>query len=346
MRILQIDKKTCLITLVPEIPDDLWHLERVIEKGDLVSGATDRKIKPREQGEKNLRVKLFLEIEVEKVDFHRETGNLRVTGAIRGGKPADLVEIGASHSIEIELGKNVKIKKKELKRFQMERLEKASAATKKGKVLLVVLDDERADLALLKEFELQKKGIIRSGKSGKQFESKSGIGNYFKEIVDRVKELKAEKVVFAGPGFTRESLKKWIDDRGEKGQFYFASTNSTGVTGLNELLKGSALDKITSEMQLVKETKLVERIFAEVGKNSGLVEYGVEQVSDAVGKGAVQQLLVADETMLENRASVEELMDKTEKMGGEVHLVSAGHEAGKKLVSIGGIAALLRFKIQ
>ena len=346
MRILNVDKKTCLITLVPEIADDLWHLERIIEKGDLVSGATDRKIKPREQGEKSLRVNLFLEIEVEKVDFHRETGNLRVTGAIRSGKPAELVEVGASHSIEIELGKNFNIKKKELKRFQMERLEKASAATKKGKILLVVLDDERADLALLKEFELQKKGTIWSGKSGKRFESESGIGNYFKEIVDRVKELKAEKVVFAGPGFTRESLKKWIDDKGEKGQFYFASTNSTGITGLNELLKGSALGKITSEMQLVKETKLVEKIFAEVGKNSGLVEYGVEQVSDAVGKGAVQQLLVADETMLENREIVEELMNKTEEMGGEVHLISAEHEAGKKLASIGGVATLLRFKIQ
>jgi protein pelota len=345
MRILKVDKKTCLISLVPEIPDDLWHLERVIEKGDLVSGATDRKIKPKEQGEKSLRVKLFLEIEVEKLDFHRETGNLRVTGIIKSGKPADLIEMGSSHSIEIDLGKNIKIKKKELKKFQIERLEKASAATKKGKVLLVVLDDERADLALLKEFEMQKKGTIRSGKSGKRFESESKIGTYFKEIFDRAKELKAEKIVFAGPGFTKDSLKKWLDDKGEKGQFYFAATNSIGVTGLNELLKGSALDKITSEMQLVKETKLVENIFAEVGKNSGLVEYGVEQVLDAVNKGAVQQLLVADKTLLENRESVEELMDKTEKMGGEVHLVSAEHEAGEKLASIGGIAALLRFKL-
>ena len=345
MRILKIDRKNRLLKVTPEIIDDLWHLERVIEKGDLVSGATDRKIKPKEQGEKHIRVKLFLVVEVEKVEFNNETGNLRVNGLIRDGKPADLIELGASHSIEIELGKTVSITKKEMKQFQIERLEKAAKATKQGNVLLVALDDERADLGLLKEFKLEEKGTIWSGKTGKRFESESKQGSYFKEIMDRVKELDAKKVVFAGPGFAKESLKKWIEEKGEKGSFYFAATNSTGITGLNELLKGNALGKMVQEMQLVKETRLVEKILEEIGKGSGLVEYGPKEVEKAIENGAVQELLVTDKLLLEKRDEIETLMNKAEKMKGEVHLIAAENEAGKKLSSLGEIAALLRFKI-
>jgi protein pelota len=346
MRILQIDKRNSIVKVVPEIADDLWHLERVLEKGDLVSGQTDRKVKAREEGEKPERVKLFLTVEAEKIDFHRETGNLRVTGIIREGKPAELAELGASHSIEIEPGKAVKIQKRELKGFQVERLEKAQEATRQGKLLLVALDDEQADFALLKEFELERKGTIRSGKTGKRFESESWQGNYFREIMERAKELKAEKVVFAGPGFTKENLKRWAEEKGEKGNFYFASTNNVGITGLNELVKGNAIEKIVKEMQLVKETRLVETLFEELGKGSGIAEYGFGEVKKAVEYGAVKALLVCDSLLLEKREESEEIMKKAEQMKGNVHLIDSKNEAGKKLLSLGGIAALLRFRIK
>ena len=56
MRVLKIDEVENFLHLVPEIEDDLWHLERIIEKHDLVSGLSDRKIKPKEAGEKPIRV--------------------------------------------------------------------------------------------------------------------------------------------------------------------------------------------------------------------------------------------------------------------------------------------------
>lgn len=346
MRILKIDRKNALLKLVPEVNDDLWHLERVLEKGDFVSGATDRKIKPRQEGEKQQRVNLFLTLEAEKIDFHKETGNLRVTGIIREGKPAELVELGASHSIEIELGKPITVKKKELMGFQIERLEKASRATSQGKLLLVVLDDEQADFAFLKEFALEGKGAIKSGKTGKRFETESSEEKYFKQIIDRVKELKADKIVFAGPGFTKDDLKKWLGGEGEKGNFYFTSTNSIGITGLNELVKGDALEKIAREMQLAKDMKLVDVLLAELGRDSGLAEYGLNEVKKAVEYGAVQELLLCDSFLLEKRNESEEFLKKTEQMKGNVHLIDSQNDAGKKLLSLGGIAALLRFRIK
>ncbi len=346
MRILKIDYKTKELKVVPEINDDLWHLERIIEPHDLVSGSTNRKIKPKEEGSKQIRVNLFLTIDVEKIDFRRETGNLRVTGNILEGKPAELIETGASHSIEIELGKELSIKKKELKKFQIERLEKAKKASTQGKVLLVVLDDEQADFALLKEFELERKGMLKSGKTGKMYETEPVRGNYFSDIIKRIEEAKPEKVVVAGPGFAKEKLHKLIDEKKPKGiQFFYGATNSTGITGLQELIKAKGFEKIIQEMQLVKETKIVESIFAELGKGSGLVEYGFEQVKNAVEVGAVKELLVVDTLMLDKRSEVEPLMEKTEQMKGEVHLIDAENDAGKKLESMGGIVAFLRYRL-
>jgi len=347
MRILKIDEVENFLHLVPEIEDDLWHLERIIEKHDLVSGLSDRKIKPKEAGEKAIRVKMSIELEVDSVEFHRFLGQLRVSGTIKSGKPVEFLEIGAQHSLEIALGKDVKIKKQNLKKFQIERIKKAAEATKKGKILLVVLDDEQVNFAILREFELEEKASLKSGKSGKQFKGEDMRGKYFTEILEKIIEIKPEKAIIAGPGFTKEEFQKFLEKKGKpKGmQFFFMATNSIGKTGLQELLKGNALEKVAKEMQLVKETGLVEKILAELGKNSGLVEYGSKEVEKAIEAGAVQMLVVADKFLLEKREEAEKMMQKAEKTGSEVHLVNAEHEAGKQLQNLGGIAAILRYKI-
>ena len=45
----------------------------------------------------------------------------------------------------------------------------------------------------------------------------------------------------------------------------------------------------------------------------------------------------------EERRSLEKLMNKVEGKGGQITIISTEHEAGMKLLSVGGIAALLRF---
>ncbi len=348
MRVLKIDRKENFLHLEPEIEDDLWHLERVIEEHDLVTGLTDRKIKGKEPGEKAQRIKLVVTLDVNGVEFHRFIGELRVSGKIVEGKPAEFLDFGSQQSLEIRLGKNVKIKKQSLKNFQVERIRKAAEATKKGNVLLLVLDDEQAGFAWLKEFELKELASIRSNRSGKQFKGEEVEGRYYRELLNKVKELRPEKLVVAGPGFAKEGFEKFLKEKGKPGdtEIFFASTNSVGKTGFQELLKGDSLNKMVQEMQLVKETRLVERILEEIGKNSGLAEYGLKEVEKAVETGAVDELLVADKFLLENRQKAEEIMKKTEKMNGAVHLINAEHEAGRHLMNWGGLAALLRFRIK
>jgi protein pelota len=47
----------------------------------------------------------------------------------------------------------------------------------------------------------------------------------------------------------------------------------------------------------------------------------------------------------EKRLALEDLLKEVEERGGEVTIISAEHEAGAKLLSLGGIAALLRFPL-
>ena len=65
--------------------------------------------------------------------------------------------------------------------------------------------------------------------------------------------------------------------------------------------------------------------------------------------GAVEKLVLADttlrETSDERRLLVEDLMKRVERKGGNIIIVSTEHEAGAKLIALGGIAALLRFAL-
>ncbi|MDD5148028.1 MAG: mRNA surveillance protein pelota [Candidatus ainarchaeum sp.] len=347
MKILSIDRKLKLLKVIPENADDLWHLEKVIEKGDLVSGSTDRKIKAKNVEQKAERVQLFVTIEIEKTDFQKFSGVLRAQGIVIEGKPEELVELKSHQTIEIELGKPVIIKKKELKNYQVERIEKAKKASQSENALLVVFDEENASFGLLKEFELEPRGIVRGASRGKRFAQDESVQKkYFEEIMRKCSEIKAASIVFAGPGFEKESLKKWLEEKGIKGNFLFANVNSTGITGLQELMKHDVLEKISKQRQIIAEAKLVEEVLAAIGKNTGFAEYGFEQVKKAVELGAAKELLVLDSLLLENREKTEPLMDAVEKNRGIVHIINAEQEPGEKLKGLGGIAAILKFKLQ
>ncbi|MBU0662153.1 mRNA surveillance protein pelota [Candidatus Micrarchaeota archaeon] len=313
MKILKIDGKNNSFEVVPESLDDLWHLERVLEKGDLVSGKSERKIKPRNEGEKAFRKDIFVEIEAEDIELHESSGQLRVNGIIVAGKPEEFVELKAHHALGIEPGYKIKVKKKILKKWQVDRLEQAKKASARGKILAVVLDDEGADFAILKDVGIERKGKIIAGGHGKQYAAEdsgkgsAGANKYFDEVLEKVRELKADKVVFAGPGFVKNNLEKYVKDRsvkGEKMQAFFEATNSVGITGINELIKGGKLDKIVQELQMAKEMQLVDKIGEEVSKDSGLAAYGIDEVKRDVEVGAVEVLLVGERLLLENRNNI------------------------------------------
>ncbi len=346
MRLLKVDERNAFFEVIPENTEDLWHLEKVIENGDVVSGSSTRKIKGKNEGEKAERIPIFVEVQAETVEFHEFSGQLRVNGLVVGGKPEDLIEIKSFHALEIEAGKKISVKKPALKKWQVERLEQAKKSGSRERLLAIVLDDEAAELAWVKETGFEVKARILSGKEGKQFGGGSDKKKYFEELTKKAMDLKPEKVLVAGPGFTKDELKKFVADKRLKLEASYESTNSVGETGLNELLREGKLDKVAQEVSLTRETRAVEEVLAHVGKGDGLAEYGLKEVGKALQGGAVEKLLVAEETLFAQRVLVENLMDEAHRQRLEVKVIGAQHEAGRKLQGLGGVAAVLRYKFR
>jgi protein pelota len=332
--------------VVPSSLDDLWHLEQIICSGDLVSGESERKIKPSREGEKTKKIPVFVKVRVEKTVFHKESGALRVLGVVEYGKPEGLVEIKTHHTIEAMVGKKIRVEKQELKEYEIERLNKARKASQREKILVVVLDDESADVFGISDFGIEPRARILSNKTGKRFAGENKDNEYFKEVVDSVKRTNCKKVLFAGPGFTKDELKKYFENQREKMDAVFVSLNSAGGAGVSELLKSGKIDSVVKDLEISREAMLVESVLRELGKNTGLVEYGFAEVKNAVEAGAADFLLVSDEFLAEQRENAELLMKSAEKKGARVHIISTNHDLGKQLIGLGGMVCKLRYKLR
>ncbi len=343
MRLIKLAREKGLIQLMPETTDDLWHLERIIEPSDLVSGSTTRKIKGQE-GEQTKRQKMFIKLRVQEVEFDEFSSILRVHGLIEGGKPEEFIELGAAHSLSIEPGFLLKIEKENLSKRHIERLKKAEKATHSKPVLCVLIDDERADFFELRAFKTQRKGSIKSGKSGKLFEAGNWQKEFFSKVLAKIKEQNIEQVLIAGPGFTKNDFHEFLKEKDFNGKVFIEGTNSVGITGLNELLKGKRTSKIMEKLQIAMDARLMNELLAEIGKGH-LAEYGPEQVKKAIQMGSVKKLILLDKFFLKNRSEWEELMQLVERSRGEIHIIDSNSSAGKELEGIGMVAALLRFKI-
>ncbi|MEM2174893.1 MAG: hypothetical protein QXI58_04645, partial [Candidatus Micrarchaeia archaeon] len=93
-----INEKENEIKFFPESIEDLFYAKKIINPADRLRGATERSFRP--PGSKRIeRKKIFVEIEVEKVEFHKHANELRATGKILLG-PED-VKIGSYQTIEI-----------------------------------------------------------------------------------------------------------------------------------------------------------------------------------------------------------------------------------------------------
>jgi protein pelota len=121
------------------------------------------------------------------------------------------------------------------------------------------------------------------------------------------------------------------------------------TAGLNEVLRRPEVLSALHDERITEEVAMVEELLDEIAKDGKSV-YGEKQVKQAVEAGAVKTLLITEQYLKEKRENnqfegLDQLMRLTEQLKGEVHLISNEHEAGKKLQGLGGIAALLRYKL-
>jgi protein pelota len=313
MKVIFKDLKHGEIKLVAENLDDIWHLYNIIDEGDLVRSVTfrtdeqkDDKIRSKKAEKKRMK----LGIRISEIKFHEFSDRLRLHGKIEEG-PQDL---GSFHTLNITTDKmdSLSIIKEEWKDHQLQRIDEA----------------------------------VNSRRSGKMFESKDTEHDYFGEIISVVKtnKTKDSMIVIVGPGFTKEHFVKY--GREKESEIFekciVHGTGEPGMNGIQEAIKTGIIEQITKENRVVFETSLVEKLFEEIKKN-GLATYGKNEVKTAILNGAVDRLLITD--IIVRKDLGEELLRLAKQNNSDFTIINTMHEAGKKIEGIGGIAALLRFKI-
>lgn len=353
MKLLHRSLKEGRIKVMPENLDDLWYLKGVICEGDLVSAKTVRRIRDEEKlrADKGERVPVFLSIRVKSLEFHPYITRLRMTGKIEQG-PEDLISLGSYHTLDIKPRDTVTIVKERWRDWELMRLKEAEKASKAPLVLIVAMEEGEAEFAVVRrygvDYLLRVTSSIPGKELGKNYES--SMGSFYAEVATKLKDVLKregiEAVIICGPGFVKDNFISYLKEKDpELAKFCkLEGAGAGGRAGIQEVIKKGAVDRIVKESRVSLETGLMERIFAEIGKNTGLAAYGITEVSSALELGAVDKLLIS-ENLLRKDSRVEGLMNKARKTRGEVIVVSMEHEAGERLLALGGIAALLRFSI-
>jgi protein pelota len=325
------------------VNDDLWYLENVIEKGDLVKTRTLRNIFIERQ-RKQVKVEkkpMILKVEVEKIEFQKFTNQLRLTGKIVEGP--ENVQLGSYHTIEVKLGTVLTIYKNEWKQYQIDRLNKALIRI--PDVLISVVDSSQATFGMLKRSGVEIISELRNPHSTTQEEDK--LPEFYKKIASEIEKLseKVQRIVLAGPGFTKEHVQKIIQENypDVKSKLIIDTTTSATSSGINEILKKGTLDKIIKESEIVKESQIIQEFFTHLNKDDGLSVYGLDQIKDANNVGAVKILLISDENI--RKEEVDKLARQVEEKKGQVEIISRTHELGEQFHRMGGLGAILRFRI-
>jgi protein pelota len=372
MRILRKNAKEGSIKLLLDTMDDMWFLSTIIDVGDLVSAVTFRRGEEQTDTIRDKRVekkRMFLTLKVEKVEFHEFSERLRVLGVITEG-PQDH---GEHHSFDLETGDDITICKPDWQPHHIERIREAQEASKMPLLTLLSIDDETATIAVLRPQGLQVLANITASMPGKDYVQKargereaffdeilSTLENHFNGHAAKTstgpkdqngKETEAPRpgvvkaapreLIVLGPGFFKEDIVAYAKDKHFEANIHIEPASQAGPSGINEVLK-SGVSKILEKAKAAEDEKLMENLFAEIGKG-GKCTYGKDHVLHALERGAVETLLVSEGFLHDPKmAQLGKLAKETK---ANITILSKGYDAGKRLDGIGGLAALLRYKL-
>lgn len=326
------------IRLLPESIDDLWHLQHLIGAGDLVFATTLRsvnagtdKLRPEKVEKRPVR----LGIRVERLEFSEHGARLRVSGIIEQG-----VDVGAHHTFNVESGYEISVIRY-WKPVDFERIDRAVKASVYGVIHILTIEEGEAELFRLRQYGPESVVSVTMG-SGKGSDTDTRTG-FFDQLLTLVGEITGPLII-AGPGFVKDDFVKFAKSRNSAvaERSIVVETRRIGRGAVQEVIGLGTLEKLIGDLQLAREVKLVDELLLRIAED-GPVAYGRNEVANAIECGAAEQVLVSD-TLLHD-SLIMRLVEQAERMRAKIVVLSSSFEPGERLDALGGIAALLRYKV-
>ena len=352
MKIIHKNLKKGILKINIENMDDLWYLSQIIDSNDIVKGKTIRKIKLGDGSDKKTKIikkTIFIAISVKKIEFHKYSNILRVSGKIIAG-PDDISK-GSHHTFNLEPGKIITIEKPKFLKYQIEKINEAIKPTK-TKILICVFDREESFFAISKKYGYELLSSIQ-GEVAKKDQKITITKSFYKEIIKQLeaydKRYKPTNIVIASPAFWKEDLMKELINQDIKKKIVLANCSSVKQNAINEVLRRQEVQAVLKQDRIAKEVNLIEELLQEISKD-GKAVYGLRDTKKVAESGAIIKLLITDKFIQKKRQeerffSIEKIMKQIDSMQGDIIIISSDHDAGKKLDGLGGIGGILRYKL-
>lgn len=339
MKIIKYSDQTSSIKLVPESFEDLYLLARIISPDDVISSKSYRRFKPSE-GDTGEQKEVFVKLILDKLEIDRSAGRLRLTGKIEEARPEEFVRLGTYHTINIGPGDALEIAKPEWREYILKRIKQAVQDGKRPRLGIIVMDDEKATVAYIMGYGIEIKTEIYSKLSKKMkekdFEKQRTV--YFNELLDMVSRMDVEMVIMAGPGFTKDDLKKYIEANGIKinRKLFYASASDAERSGIREVMQSPSTSKILESEHVKTEFHYLNLFFDTL--RTGKAIYGPEKVKKALEEYQIGAVIVNDSVI--NGEQMKELLDAADKSGVHIEIFNSEDEAGKQLAGFKDIAGI------
>lgn len=340
-RINHLDK---IVQANPETYEDLWTLSRLITEKSIVSSKSNRKYKP-QGSNKEERISVYTSLEAEKIELHKHSNTLRVTGKILDIRPEFIAPLNSYHTIEINTGDEVKIQK-DWKGYEYDILKEAIENSNRPIVNIILIDDEVATFASLKQY-----GIdfgVEVFNNGKKVDKNKDMLPFFTEIMGVIETQVPQDsiILLGGPGFVKENLLKHLQK--EKHSVYkrvkLVNASNAEKSGVYELVKSEDIKSVLENEKVHSIMGDMEKFLKCASTTGKLCSYGIKNIRLAIDNSAVETLIVVD-SLIRTEPEIENLIKKVKAQGGKVSFVPEETSLAEQVKSFGGIIALLRFSI-
>ena len=335
--------------------DDLWVLARFAISGRSLAMLGERRdTTTAESGDRAKaaeRKKMWIQLRIISTEYKTYSNILRVHGTIEQAP----VDIGSHHTHLVEVGDELEIHSSSgFPEYDRLLLTDTMTTDKKSNVSIIVVENDEIIL-----FEVTRRGLREGatwtmrggGKRGDVRTSETVAKSFQQQVAKEILAATSTKLpmILCGPGHARERLRNVILSQDPQRTIRLVSTSMAGRSGANEIIRDGLADELLSEHAISKEIKLLEEVWLRLSKN-GAVAYGENELSRAMNEGAIETLLVSADKIRDPEAMIEgtpvsKWIEAISDIGAELVQCSSDHDSGEQLNNMGGIIALLRYKL-
>ena len=238
-------------------------------------------------------------------------------------------------------------------------LEPLKAMLKVSEVFgLLVMDRKEATIGLLegKRIEAFKKmtsgvpsKVQAGGQSSQRFHriTEGLTKEFYKRIAEEMKKIffnmpRLKGILVGGPIPTKDEFLdgEYMVTKLREKVIGRLDIGGSDESGLKELVDKSR--DIIADQEIIYEKKVLEKFFETLGEKPEIATLKIENTKQALEYGAVDTLILSKKI---NKKISRELTSIAENTGSKIEIVSTETEEGQQFYNLGGIGAILRFKV-